>query len=155
MEQRLLDILIHFVEGVFTGPNGDYPAVLETLDGLTSDVALRKLDPESNSIWQIVDHINSSKIWEMEMIEKGKASSPEWIHPKGDEQAWKVEIDRLKETHAHLISKLREIDEKSLFRTKAEDNPSIGELILSITAHEAFHAGQIDFLKGVYNRTKE
>jgi hypothetical protein len=44
---------------VFAGPNGDYPAVLEAMGGLTAAQALWKPAPGGNSILQIADHLTA------------------------------------------------------------------------------------------------
>ena len=63
MADSLVQALIAHFDSVFEGPNGDYPALLETLVGLTAEQAAWKPAPDRNSIWQIVDHLTASKVW--------------------------------------------------------------------------------------------
>jgi|SRR5581483_11035768 len=151
MEQSLVSALTAHYDSSFEGPNGDYPAIVETIAGLSAQQAAWKPSPESNSIWQIVEHLVASKEWQIEMIEKGHATSPVWIQPPGDEESWQALISRLKDAHARLktvVQKLR--DEELLSVPDPELNRTLMELLLSSgPAHEAHHGGQIDYLRGL------
>lgn len=92
MDTPLLHALIAHFDGVFEGPNGDYPAVPKTLTGLTSAQAAWKPAIACNSIWQIVDHLTASKVWQIDMLEKGQAAPPAWTQPTGDENAWQAVV---------------------------------------------------------------
>ena len=67
-------LIAHF-ESSYEGPNGDYPSVHEAIAGLTAQQASWRPSPESNSIWQILDHLAASKEWQIEMLEKGQADT--------------------------------------------------------------------------------
>ena len=142
-------LIAHF-DSVFEGPNGDYPAVLEALKGVTAAQALWKPHAEQNSIWQIVEHVTDSKTWQIQMLEKGSAVSPPWIEPKGGEEAWQASLRRMKAEHARLKEALGRLSEKDLFSIP---EPKWGktqlELLMSIAAHEAHHSGQIDYLRSL------
>jgi len=142
-------LIAHF-DSVFEGPNGDYPAVLEALAGITVAQAIWKPVPEQNSIWQIVDHLKASKIWQIDMLEKGQAASPLWTQPAGDESAWQETVTQLINTHARLKETLGHLSEKDLLTIpEPGSKQTLLELLLSIAAHEAHHSGQIDYLKGI------
>lgn len=150
MPSPLVQALIAHYDSVFEGPNGDYPAVLEALAGITAVQAMRKLSPENNSIWQIVDHLTASKVWQIDILEKGQAASPAWTQPAGDESSWQEAIARLKETHARLKVTLGKLSEKDLLNVPVPEwKQTQLELLLSSAAHEAHHGGQIDYLKGL------
>jgi hypothetical protein len=106
MTAKLAQLLIAHYDSVFTGPNGDYPAVLEALEAVHADKAAWKPAPGSNSIWQITDHLSASNVWQQEMLEKGQAASPAWTEPPGGESAWEASLARLRETHASLVAAL-------------------------------------------------
>ncbi|MGD0174555.1 MAG: DinB family protein [Anaerolineales bacterium] len=143
--------LIAHLNSVFIGPNGDYPATLEALEGVSAEKALWKPASERNSIWQIVDHLTASKQWQIDMLEKGQASSPPWIQPEGDETAWRAAVARLQDAHVRLKIALGRVSDADLLKPQpAEQNRTLLELILSASsAHEAHHGGQIDYLKGI------
>lgn len=143
--------LIAHVDSSFEGPNGDYPALLETIAGLTAQQAVWRPSPVSNSIWQIVYHLASSKEWQIEMLEKGQAESRDWIEPPGDEQSWQALIAHLKDAHRRQKLALGQLkDEELLEYPVPELRRTLLELVLSAgSAHEAHHAGQISYLRGL------
>jgi uncharacterized damage-inducible protein DinB len=146
----LVQALIAHFDSVFEGPNGDYPALLETLVGLTAEQAAWKPAPDCNSIWQIVDHLTTSKVWQIDMLEKGQAALPAWTQPAGDENAWQEAVAQLKNAHTRLKVALGRLLEKDLLIVPVPEwKQTQLELLLSSAAHEAHHGGQIDYLKGL------
>ena len=150
MADSLVQALIAHFDSIFAGPNGDYPAILEALAGITVAQAIWKPAPQQNSIWQIVDHLDASKIWQIDMLEKGQAASPIWTQPAGDESAWQAAQTQLVNTHARLKNTLARLSQQELLAIpQAGSQQTLLELLLSIAAHEAHHGGQIDYLKGL------
>lgn len=151
MENNLVQALIAHFDSVFAGPNGDYAAVLEALAGVSVAQALWKPAPGQNSIWQIVEHLIASKEWQIEMLERGQATSPDWIEPAGDEAAWQATLARLKDAHHRLKEALEKVEQASLLQVPVPEwGRTLLELLLSSgPAHEAHHGGQIDYLKGL------
>jgi DinB family protein len=151
MTTPLLRAIIAHMDSVFQGPNGDYPAVLEALEGISVSQALWKPSPTQNSIWQIVEHLVSSKQWQIDALHNAHPASPPWVEPAGDEVAWHAAVSRLKEMHQQLKLTLEGIAESDLLEVPAgESGSTLLELILSSgSAHEAHHSGQIDYLKGL------
>jgi hypothetical protein len=154
MSNSLVQSLIAHFDSVFEGPNGDYPAIMEALKGVSASQALWKPAPRQNSIWQIVEHLSASKEWQIEMMEQGSATSPVWIEPSGDEVAWQASLTRLKETHKRLKAALEKVMDADLLKSPdPEDNHTLLKLLLSSgAAHEAHHGGQIDYIKGLQAR---
>jgi uncharacterized damage-inducible protein DinB len=150
MADALVQMLIAHFDSVYEGPNGDYPAVLEALAGVTVEQAAWKPAPEHNSIWQIVDHIAASKVWQIDLLEKGEAASPVWTEPAGEESSWLASLAHLKAAHARLKNALGRLTQEDLLAFPVvEWKKRQLELLLSIAAHEAHHSGQIDYLKGL------
>jgi hypothetical protein len=114
MPGKLVDVLLAHVDGVFAGPNGDYPAVLESLEGVTAERAAWKPGPRANSIWQIVDHLSGSNVWEMEMLVKFQADPPAWTEPAGGEAAWQDSLAKLHQTQADLRAALAALTDERL-----------------------------------------
>ncbi len=151
MPSSLSQAIMAHIDSVFFGPNGDYAAVMEALDGVTAQQALWKPSASQNSIWQIVDHLMASKEWLIEMIQGGEPASPKWIEPSGDEAAWQQAIGRLQDGHQRLKNALAAQPESDWLEIPA---PDLGQTLLELTlsagpAHEAHHGGQIDYLKGL------
>ncbi len=150
MTDKLAQLLVAHFDSVFAGPNGDYPAVLEALETVSADKAAWKPGPENNSIWQIVDHLSASNVWQQEMLEKGQAAPPVWSEPPGGETAWLTSLNRLKETHANLMTAIGRLSDEALLGVPdPEWGKTLLEMLLSTAAHAACHAGQIDYVKGL------
>jgi len=150
MSGSLVQSLIAHLDSVFAGPNGDYAAVLEATANVSALQALWKPATSQNSIWQIVEHLTTSKEWLIDMLEHGQANPPVWINPSGDEVAWQASLAQLNETHQRLKQVLNQLEDTDLLKVpNHEDGLTLLELILSAgSAHEAHHSGQIDYLKG-------
>ena len=150
MADALVQFVIAHFDSVFEGPNGDYPTVLEALAGVTLAQAMWKPAPEHNSIWQIVNHVTASKIWQIDMLENGEAKLQAWTEPLGEESAWLASLAQLKQAHARLKDSLARLTQADLLRIPVADwKKRQLELLLSIASHEAHHSGQIDYLKGL------
>ncbi len=152
MPGPLVQALIAHAENVFAGPNGDYPATLEALQGVNAALALWKPAPGQNSIWQIVDHLAGSTEWQIEVLEKGSATAPEWIEPSGDEADWQAAVTRLKDAQARLRTALEQLTDEELLKVPVPEwNQTLLALVLSSgPSHEAHHGGQIDYIKGLH-----
>ena len=150
MPGPLVSALIAHFDSSFEGPNGDYPAVIEAITGLTAQQALWRPSPESNSIWQIVDHLAASKEWQIQMLESGQAESPPWTEPSGDEESWQALVARLHDAHRRLKSALEQLNDEDLLVPDPKLHRTLLELILSSgSAHEAHHGGQLSYLRGL------
>ena len=151
MPGPLVNALIAHLDSSFEGPNGDYPAILEAIAGLTAQQAVWRPSPESNSIWQIVVHLASGKQWQLDMLQQGHAETHPWTQPPEDEESWRALSVRLKEAHLRLKSAIGELrDEELLEFPVPELRRSLLELILSSgSAHEAHHGGVISYLRGL------
>ncbi len=152
MPTPLVRAVIAHLDSIFTGPNGDYPPLLDSLSGLTAAQAAWKPAPDRNSIWQIVDHLTSSDQWGIDMFEKGSAAAPVWTEPVASEEGWQRALEELKRTHALLKEDMAKYltDENLLEFPDPRLNQTMLELVLSVScAHLAYHAGQIDYLRGL------
>lgn len=151
MLEPLVRALIAHVDSSFEGPNGDYPALMETIAGLAAQQAVWRPSPASNSIWQIVYHLASAKEWQIEIMEKGEAESRGWPEPPGDEELWQALIARLKDAHRRQKLALAQLKDDELLKYPISGlRRTLLELILSSgSAHEAHHVGQISYLRGL------
>ena len=151
MPGALVNAIIRHFDSTLEGPNGDYPAVLEAVAGLTAQQAAWKPSPDATSIWQIVDHLAASKEWQIEILEKGQAVAPAWTEPPGDELAWQASVAHLKAAHLRLKAALAQLtDERLLDYPLPELSRTLLELILSSgSAHEAHHSGEMSYLRGL------
>ena len=151
MSGLLVRALIAHIDSSFEGSNGDYPAVLETIADLTAHQAEWRPSPNSNSIWQIVDHLAAAKEWQIDMLEKRQAESPPWIQPSADDESWQELLAHLKDAHRRLKLALQQLNDEDLLEYPVAGlDRTLLELILSSgSAHEAHHGGQVSYLRGL------
>ena len=77
-----------------------------------------------------------------------------WTEPVGGESAWQASLAQLKETHLKLKAALGKLPDETLLAVPVPEwGKTLLELLLSSAAHEACHAGQIDYLKGMKANT--
>lgn len=150
MTAQWIEILRNHSMGAFEGPNGDYPSFLDALEGLTAAQAAWKPSPERHSIWQIADHLIKSKEWERQMIEGQRPAPPPWGDPTGDDNAWQATIQRLRDAQARLLQAIEHLTVDDLMkRPPTRLKWSVVNLILNKGAHDAYHAGQIRYLRAL------
>ena len=147
----LVQALMEHYERAFTGPNGNYPAVLESVAGVSVAQALWKPAPAANSIWRIVEHLIASKEWQIKILKNEPTATPVWIEPTGDEAKWQAALTRLEDAHRRLMVVIENIDEADLLKVPVPEwGRTLLELILSFgPSHDAHHSGQIDYLRGL------
>jgi uncharacterized damage-inducible protein DinB len=156
MTTSFVRMLLAFMDSVFIGPNGDYPAILEATAGLNAEQARWKPAPDHNSVWMIVEHLTGSKRWLLDMLERGQASAPVWVEPTGGDAEWQTSLTHLKEAHERLKQAVERYTDEELFKVlDPKDGLTRLELILSGgPAHDAHHGGQIDYLKGLQQQRR-
>lgn len=149
MINLIREVLNNQVNDAFRGNNGNYAGVMEALDGVTAAQAAWKPGLNRNSIWQIVDHLSETKEWTIRAMVTGHPGpSPTWRECAGDEQAWAAEKQRLIERHDRLLETIANTSEGELVALVPELGRSTFDAALGVAcAHEAYHAGQIQYLK--------
>lgn len=140
-------------DSIFRGPNGDYPPLLETLDGLTAGQAAWKPAPDRNSIWQIVEHLIVANKWGADMFEKGAAEAVyAWSEPDVSEENWRRVLEELNHSQERLRDAMEKYlsDDSLLVFPVPNLNQTLLELVLSTAcAHQAYHLGQIGYIRGL------
>ncbi|HEV2359701.1 MAG TPA: DinB family protein [bacterium] len=145
-----IEVLRNATVGAFQGPNGDYPSVLDVLDGLTAVQASWKQSLYRHSIWQIVDHLAKSKEWERRVILGERPPAPTWEDPGGDDAAWLAAIVRLRGAQGQLLETIDRLAEDELWkRPPTQTGWPVVNLVLNKAAHDAYHAGQIRHLRAL------
>jgi uncharacterized damage-inducible protein DinB len=73
------------------------------------------------------------------------------VAPGADAAAWAADVALLKAEHQQLLDALRRVRHWPLDRTPPEGRRwTYGELLLGIAAHDAYHTGQIQLLKRLW-----
>jgi uncharacterized damage-inducible protein DinB len=134
------------------------PSPVGALRGVTAEQARWAPTPRRKSIWQLMLHIAYWKYAVRRHLEKGpiarfprKPANWPSVAPGADAAAWARDVALLKEEHQRLLQALRRVRRWPLDRIPpAGRRWTYGELLLGIAAHDAYHTGQIQLLKRLW-----
>lgn len=120
------------------------------LSELTAEQAARRIMPNWNTIWEIVQHLISWRQNVLQRVQGVVLVTPEnnYFTPLTDTspEAWKAALDQLEETQNQWISFLQEVREVDMLKTYPGNEMSYYDHIIGILEHDAYHLGQISLL---------
>jgi uncharacterized damage-inducible protein DinB len=134
------------------------PSPAGSLRGVTAVAAAWRPTPRRKSIWELALHIAYWKYTVRRHLEGGDrlrfprtpANFPSQPATP-DERAWAQDVALLREEHERLVAAVRALPERRLSRVPPEGRRwTYGELVLGIAAHDAYHTGQIQLLKRLW-----
>lgn len=148
------DVIIAALDEVYRGPAWHGPAVLEALDGVNADVAARNTLGTRNSIWDLVLHLAHGRHLLIERVNNRLEDFPRDIRepwwpvaePDRSEHAWRRDLALLDDYHRKLVDATRAASDDALARVPAPGDQPIGQQLLGMAIHDAYHAGQIRLL---------
>jgi len=134
------------------------PTPAGSLRGVDAAQARWTPAPRRKNIWQLTLHITYWKYAVRRHFEPAPVSRfprrpsnwPEMPSPP-TEAAWARDVALLKEEHRLLLAAIRRLPERKLSHVPPDGRRwSYGELILGIASHDAYHTGQIQLLKRLW-----
>jgi uncharacterized damage-inducible protein DinB len=140
------------LQRAFDGDAWHGPSVREVLEGVTPEMAARKVLPDAHTIWEIVLHIAAwegfvGKRLDGEMV-KGPTGAEDWpVVNDPSPGAWRRAIDTLVEGHQRLIQAISKMSEAKLNETIPGTDFTYYVLLHGVVQHDLYHAGQIALLK--------
>lgn len=144
--------LAKHVERTVRGPLWHGPVLDEVLAGVTAAQAAARPIANAHSIWELVLHVAAwADISRARLDGRAIADPPDEVNfpPVRDtsEAAWQAALDRLRESHADLAARVRQLDEASLDE-RIEGLPYNRWFLLhGVVEHGTYHGGQIALLK--------
>jgi uncharacterized damage-inducible protein DinB len=134
------------------------PTPVGALRGVTAAQAAWRPTPRRKSIWELALHIAYWKYTVRRHLEGGDrprfprhpSNFPDQPAP-ADAAAWSRDVALLRAEHERLVAAVR-----TLARARIDEIPpegrrwTYGELVLGIAAHDAYHTGQIQLLKRLW-----
>jgi uncharacterized damage-inducible protein DinB len=134
------------------------PTPVGALRGVTAEQARWAPTPSRKSIWQLTLHVAYWKYavrrhLKEEPIARFPRKPANWpsVAPTADAAAWARDVALLKDEHLRLLEALRRVRRWPLDRIPPEGRRwTYGELLLGIAAHDAYHTGQIQLLKRLW-----
>lgn len=134
------------------------PTPLGALRGVTAEQAAWAPWPGRKTIWQLTLHIAYWKYAVRRRLEGGSAarfprSPANWPRTPDlpDAAAWATDVALLRSEHERLLAAVAQVPPiRYREPTPGGKRWTMGELILGIAQHDAYHAGQIQMLKRLH-----
>ena len=146
------------LEESYEGPAWHGPSVLSALSGLTAMRARWRPGEGRNSIWELVLHLAYSRHRVLGRLARANGRPVErFRRPRGlewfpllpgapDEAAWRADLELLGAIHGRLLAELDRTDPSVLELRRKGSDRTLGEELLGLSLHDAYHGGQIRLL---------
>lgn len=138
------------------------PSPVTALRGVGAEEAHWRPSPRRKNIWAIALHIAYWKYTVRRHLEPSPIlrfprSPSNWPAPPttADPAAWRSDLALLKEQHERLVEAVARVPATALGRIPPEGRRwTYGQLLLGIAAHDAYHTGQIQLMKKLWDDRK-
>lgn len=138
------------------------PTPVGAVRGLGAQQARWIPAPRRKSIWAITLHIAYWNYAVRRQLEGGARGAfprgpSNWpaLPERPDDRAWAADVAVLREEHERLVHAVRALQPERLNRRPPEGRRwSYGELVVGIAAHDAYHTGQIQLLKRLWQERR-
>ncbi len=134
------------------------PTPLGAVRGVSADQAAWRPTPRRKSIWEMTLHIAYWKYTvrrHLQQIDQPRfprrpSNFPAQPDP-ADEAAWSADVALLRREHLGLLEAVSALSDRRLDAVPPTGKRwTYGELVLGIAAHDAYHTGQVQLLKRLW-----
>lgn len=146
------------LQRAFDGESWTGPPVMEVLKDIEPLKAASKPVPNAHSIWEILEHMNSTIQAAVRRMRGEKillTDEEDW--PKvtdTSEKAWGDLVERFRANHNELMSEVSKLKPEQLNDPVLEGFSSYYVSLHGIVQHNQYHLGQISILKKGYFSTQ-
>lgn len=143
--QRLIQL---FEKGYNGSPWIDVNLV-DVLQEVTPEQAIKKLYPDANSIWEITNHIISWRENVLQRVQGVEVNTPYhnyFIPIQKGASTWHQTLKKLEASQKEWISFLKKMKESDLDKLYKPNKMNYYEHIQGILQHDVYHLGQIVML---------
>ena len=120
------------------------------LTNISAGQAAKKVAPQWNTIWEIVNHLISWRLNVLQRIQDKVIASPahNYFTPVKDisEEAWQNTLKKLDDSQQQWMLVLKKVKKKDLEKEYHGNGRSYYDHIQGIIQHDAYHLGQIVLL---------
>jgi len=125
--------------------------LVETLEDISAEQAYRKINPNLNTIWEIVNHLIQWRRNILKRVQGETIITPDhnYFVPVIDpsEVAWAQSLQNLAKTQEQWNAFLADFDDAHFEKIYTNNNHTYYEHIHGIIQHDVYHLGQIVLLK--------
>lgn len=124
--------------------------IMGTLKNISAKHAAKKIFPDRNSIWQIVNHLTSWRENVLLRVQGNEIISPNNNYfmeiTDSSETAWEEALERLANSQKQWTDFLKNFNESQFDKIYPSNKMTYYEHIHGILQHDAYHLGQIVLL---------
>lgn len=164
MKQEKVALLLELLDESFNRKSWHGPVLLGVLRGVDVDEAQWRPNPKRNSIRDLVYHATYWKYSVRRVLEKMRngysdafARSPANFPDKGEivtKNIWENDLRLLNDEHKKLRKIVESFSDDDLRKKSPKGAWTVQELIHGVAKHDIYHAGQINFLRRIYEDNK-
>lgn len=132
------------------------------LAGITAEDALRQLPFRGNCLNWVMGHIVEARNYMLELLDEERVWSEEKCRPyetrseaitdpEDPHYPWEEILSAAEETLGRIRAKLETLSAEDLNQPKGEGE-TLGELLIRMVWHEAYHVGQTEILRQLSNK---
>jgi uncharacterized damage-inducible protein DinB len=134
------------------------PTPLGALRGVSAEQALWAPGARRKSIWALALHVAYWKYAVRRLLDGSRRGAfprgpSNWPVPpaRADERSWTADVALLRAEHERLVDAVLAVDPGSLSRRPPGSRQwTYGELLVGIAMHDAYHTGQIQLVKRLW-----
>lgn len=153
------ETLIRAVRETYEGPAWHGPSVVRALRGVSAASAARQVAPGRNTIWDLALHLAYTRHRVVLRLARlaGQEAPPafprklraSWfpeLPPDPGEASWRDDKALLADYQRRLLDELGDLPSDTLLARRRGATRTVGDELLGVAFHDAYHAGQIRFL---------
>ena len=122
----------------------------EALHGVGAATAAKSIQPNTNSIWQLVSHII---YWRLSVVNRLEGNLnpppfPDFMLPEEmNEASWKQTLVDFETTYHLLRNTIQHFKEENLEKPSPKEEQTFYQLMMGCLQHDAYHLGQLVLVK--------
>lgn len=145
-----IERMANLFEDLYNGKPWLGETFVDTLGSITVEEAAKRIFPNFNSIWKLVNHVTEWRLNILKRIQGEVIETPEhnYFLPINDctDEAWKQDLKRLAASQRRWLDFLKTFREEDLEKIYPTNQQTYYEHIHGILQHDAYHLGQIRLL---------
>ena len=149
-----LDVLILAIDQAFDRKSWHGTNLMGSIRGVHPRQALWRPARGRHNVWELVIHAASwTYVVRRRLLGEKRGSFPRegsnWIASgeEATEAAWRRDAALLTEVHASMRAVILDLEPRDLRKRSGRGTTTVLDLVTGITAHDLYHAGQIQLLK--------
>lgn len=157
-----LHVLLSAFDQAYDRQSWHGPNLKGSLRGVSAARASRRPAPGRHNIWELAIHTAYWKyaVWRrLTGARRGSfpAAGSNWFERpaagQSDQAAWRQDLKLLDDTHRQLRAAVAALTPRDLVRRAPGSKFTNADLVSGITAHDVYHAGQVQLIKRLTRRS--